>query len=102
MNLFGQGKFEEARVQYQGMLERPGSDGKQKISKQFRRWEWFWQGRLQEDGTFPTPAMYLQELRKVSQQKGVEDAQSVKTWKELGPIAPDMPSAMASWNGIGR
>ncbi|MFN4908174.1 MAG: VPS10 domain-containing protein [Bacteroidota bacterium] len=102
MNLFGQGKFEEARLQYQGMLERPGSDGKQKISKQFRRWEWFWQGRLQEDGTFPTPAMYLHELRKVSQQKGVEDAQSVKTWKELGPIAPDMPSAMASWNGIGR
>ncbi len=101
-SLYAQIKFEEVRNAYQAAVETPATDGKPRINKQFRRWEWYWQGRLQEDGTFPTPAMYLQELRKVSERKGSDDAQSAKTWKELGPIAPDMQSELPTWNGIGR
>lgn len=94
--------FERTRARMQQMLEKTGPDGSVKINKQFRRWEWFWQGRLNEDGSFPTPAHYQQELAKLQRAKRVENVQAPKTWKELGPTAPDLPGQSAQWNGIGR
>ncbi|MFM8771708.1 MAG: T9SS type A sorting domain-containing protein [Candidatus Kapaibacterium sp.] len=94
--------FEELRRDYQQSVEVPGSDGKVKINKQFRRWEWFWQSRVMPDGTLPTSAVYLNELQHLQERKASEDVMAPKTWKELGPIAPDMPSALSTWNGIGR
>lgn len=102
LNLIAQGSFEELRSSYQRSVEVPGADGKVKVNKQFRRWEWFWQGRVMPDGTLPTSSLYLQELRRIQSAKPADDVLAQKTWKELGPIAPDMPSALATWNGIGR
>ncbi|MBK9184380.1 MAG: hypothetical protein IPM83_15030 [Ignavibacteria bacterium] len=59
-------------------------------------------GRLTEDGSFPSPAHYQQELAKLQRAKRVENVQAPKTWKELGPTAPDLPGQSAQWNGIGR
>jgi len=95
-------EFEKARNAMQRALEKPDQDGIVKISKQFRRWEWFWQGRLHSDGTFPRPSLYLSELQKVQARKTQENAQSTKLWKEVGPVAPDMPNELSTWNGIGR
>lgn len=102
LDLLAQKTFEELRSSYQQSAEIPGSDGKVKINKQFRRWEWFWQSRVLPDGTLPTSAVYLNELRSIERSKSSEEVLNQKTWKELGPIAPDMPSALATWNGIGR
>lgn len=94
--------FERTRARMQHVLERTNPDGSVKINKQFRRWEWFWQGRLNDDGTFPTPAHYQQELAKIQRSKPMDDVQAPKTWKELGPTAPDLSGKNAEWNGIGR
>lgn len=101
-DLFAQKTFDELRSSYQQSVEVPGADGKVKINKQFRRWEWFWQSRVMPNGTLPTASVYMRELRSVQRSKPLDDLQAQKTWKELGPIAPDMPSALATWNGIGR
>jgi photosystem II stability/assembly factor-like uncharacterized protein len=100
--LLAQRTFEELRSSYQQSVEVPGADGKVKINKQFRRWEWFWQSRVMPDGTLPTASVYLKELRSIERTKPMDEILAQKTWKELGPIAPDMPSALATWNGIGR
>ncbi|MBU3699819.1 MAG: hypothetical protein FGM33_07400, partial [Candidatus Kapabacteria bacterium] len=100
--LSSQVKYEPVRDAYQRSVERPDKDGKPTVNKQFRRWEWFWTGRLQEDGTFPSSELYLKELQSVSSRKTSDDVQNQKTWKEVGPIAPDMPSELPSWSGIGR
>lgn len=98
----GQTEYERVRSAMQERLEPLGPDGKPVLNKQFRRWEWFWQGRLHSDGTFPRPSLYFNELRKVNAQKRDNDVQAPKIWKELGPTAPDMPNELSTWNGIGR
>lgn len=95
-------EYERVRNAMQQALEKPNPDGTPRISKQFRRWEWFWQGRLHSDGTFPRPSLYLDELRKVHRNKDFNVEQAAKVWKELGPTAPDMPNELSTWNGIGR
>ncbi len=101
-DLRAQKTFDDLRSSYQQSVEIPGADGKVKVNKQFRRWEWFWQGRVMPDGNLPTPAVYMKELRSIDRSKQSDDVMAQKTWKDLGPIAPNMPSAMATWNGIGR
>jgi photosystem II stability/assembly factor-like uncharacterized protein len=95
-------EYERVRNAMQQALEQPNPDGTPRISKQFRRWEWFWQGRLHSDGSFPRPSLYLSELQKIESRKPLTDAQASKIWKELGPTAPDMPNEISTWNGIGR
>ena len=95
-------EYERVRNAMQKALEQPNEDGTPRVSKQFRRWEWFWQGRLHSDGTFPRPSLYLSELQKINDRKPFESAQAPKVWKELGPVAPDMPNETSTWNGIGR
>jgi photosystem II stability/assembly factor-like uncharacterized protein len=101
-NLWAQERFDDVRRLYQQNLEANSPGAPSKVNKQFRRWEWFWQGRTMPDGTFPSAALYKAELDKLNSRKDSEDPQAQKTWKELGPIAPDMPSQMSTWNGIGR
>jgi photosystem II stability/assembly factor-like uncharacterized protein len=100
--LAAQVSYESVRDAYQRAVERPSADGKPTLNKQFRRWEWFWQGRLLEDGTFPSSDLYLKELQGAAARKTTDELLNRKTWKEVGPIAPDMPSELPSWSGIGR
>lgn len=94
--------YEQMRAKLRQTYETVLPDGSVKISKQVRRWEWFWQGRLNEDGTLGTPQQYQSALDNLSRSKTNDDAQSTKVWKQLGPTAPDLPGISASWNGIGR
>jgi len=94
--------FERARTEMRKQLEKPQADGTVKPNKQLRRWEWYWQGRLTDDGSFPTPAMYAREHQRVEREKPTDAVMAAKAWKDLGPIAPDMPNEISSWNGIGR
>lgn len=97
-----QTQYETVREELRKQLEKPQADGIVKPSKQLRRWEWYWQGRLMDDGSFPSPIMIAREHQLVSRQKPTDAAQASKVWKDLGPVAPDLPGASASWNGIGR
>ncbi len=94
--------YERTRARLQRVLEQPNADGSVKVSKQLRRWDWFWQGRLMDDGSFPSPLLYQQELGRIQNQKNTENAQALKVWKELGPTAPNTQPSSAGWYGIGR
>jgi len=95
-------QFERVKAEMQARLEPLQKDGTRKLSKQYRRWEWFWESRLMEDGSFPTTQLYLQEIQRVENRKKDADVQATPTWKELGPTAPNMPNELPGWNGIGR
>lgn len=94
--------FEQVRRQMETTYTRTEADGSKKISKQYGRWLWFWEPRVNADGTFPTAQHYVNEVRKVQARKRTEDVQAIPTWKELGPTAPDLPGLNNVWNGIGR
>lgn len=97
----GDGRFDVAREQLRTVCERPMPDGTRRMSKQFRRWEWFWESRLMEDGSFPSPGMYRQELARMDRIKGTDRIQAGQVWKELGPEGPANIN-QNSWYGIGR
>jgi len=95
-------EYQRVSTRMRDVMEPRRADGSRPMNKQFRRWEWFWQGRIQQDGTFPTSEMYLRENTRINNAKVREDLQAAKVWKELGPMAPDLPSGSSSWYGIGR
>lgn len=101
-SVLAQTQYERVRAELSKHLEKPQADGTIKPNKQLRRWEWYWHGRLMDDGSFPSPAMYAREHQRIAQQKPSDAVLASKVWKDLGPIAPDMPEETASWNGIGR
>lgn len=94
--------FETLRNDLLKVYTRQLPDGGTKVSKQFRRWEWFWEPRLLPDGTLPTGELYLKEVAALQARKDVPNAQAAKVWKEVGPFAPDLPGQNNVWNGIGR
>lgn len=94
--------FNDLRQQLESIYTRKQPDGSFKVSKQFRRWEWFWSARTLPDGTLPTAHDYLSAINSVRQNKSSSNPQNVAVWKEVGPFAPDLPSRSAVWNGIGR
>lgn len=94
--------FEQVRRQMEKTYTRTEADGSKKISKQYGRWLWFWEPRLNADGTFPSAQHYVAEVRSVQNRKRTEDLQAIPSWKELGPTAPDLPGLNNVWNGIGR
>ncbi len=96
--------FERVRAQLAEAFTVVEPDGSVRYAKQFERWQWFWKARLTPQGEFGSPEHYLRELQQVRSfmQKRAEDVQALPTWKELGPVAPDLPSENNVWNGIGR
>jgi photosystem II stability/assembly factor-like uncharacterized protein len=74
-------------------------DNVQRSTKKFKRWQYFWANRINEDGHFPSN-LYWQEAKKVAQMSSRSRAYS--NWTELGPrtipenIQYDRPG------GIGR
>lgn len=67
--------------------------------KQYRRWEWFMQNRVDEDGNMPSNSLIYRELNKVRMQRAFRGSGD---WSLLGPIdAPD-GSVGYSIDGIGR
>lgn len=96
------GDYERVRAEMKRQLEFTQPDGSVRVSKQFRRWEWFWEARKTADGGFPAMGLYMDAVTKVNRQKLEADVQATPTWAELGPTAPANVTLASSWNGIGR
>ncbi|MBU3741048.1 MAG: T9SS type A sorting domain-containing protein [Candidatus Kapabacteria bacterium] len=94
--------FDDIRRQMKSAFEGVNPDGSVRVSKQLRRWEWYWESRLKQDGTLPTPADYVKAIDQVRTKGVIDQAQSVNEWKELGPVGPTNLSVASSFYGIGR
>jgi photosystem II stability/assembly factor-like uncharacterized protein len=99
---YSQTQFELVRDELRHRFTKIDTDGQVVPTKQFERWQWFWEPRLMPDGSFPTPQMYAREAQRVNNRKVQDDAQAIPAWKEIGPIAPDLPGRNNVWSGIGR
>ena len=66
--------------------------------KQYKRWEWYWEKRVQPDGIFPDP-MHLWNEYKKSTSKEVKKKKDVtqSTWNFLGP-----ETSPGGYYGLGR
>jgi photosystem II stability/assembly factor-like uncharacterized protein len=74
--------------------------------KQYKRWEWFWESRLMEDGSFPPTGFYYQEMLNYNEQQQAQGNGKKKMqlqasfdppWDFLGPT-----TAPGGYEGIGR
>ena len=67
--------------------------------KQFRRWEWFMQNRVDEDGNLPSTRVLYRELERVRMQRSYRGSGS---WSLLGPV--DAPNGSVGYriDGIAR
>ncbi len=65
--------------------------------KPFKRWEWFWEPRVNADGTFPDRDIAQREWQKWLDTHGGEQRRSPSTWTTLGPN-----SSAGGYSGIGR
>jgi photosystem II stability/assembly factor-like uncharacterized protein len=69
--------------------------------KPFKRWEYYWQTRVNPDGTFPEPGSVYREYNRYIQDHavtaGLKTGQAV--WKELGPTTR---TDFGGYNGVGR
>jgi hypothetical protein len=72
------------------------------VSKQFKRWEWFWERRVGTDGTLPPVQSYISAAQYHERAVKAEQTQTLAVWKELGPTAPDRMDGPLNWEGIGR
>lgn len=77
-------------------------------SKQFDRWKWFWESRVDEKGNFPNPAILMQEWEKSTafntKIKGerLQGVTALAQWKQIGPaIVPDS-TPQGGKGGMGR
>ena len=71
--------------------------------KQFKRWEYYWESRLDENGNIPDPAeryQIFQEYKELQNEQG-RYATGTGSWAELGPVS--LPNnGTGQPNGIGR
>ena len=67
----------------------------------FKRWEWYWQNRINPDGTFPEPGKNYKELTKYLDEHPVSARMKTGTpqWIELGPKTR---VDYGGYNGVGR
>ena len=99
------GDLEREPLNFYEIQERIGSKWKDKPPKkgdgfkQYKRWEYFWEGRTNLDGTFPSPEMIETDWRdyQAKHPEARTSAFSTGTWKELGPQSTD-----SGYFGIGR
>ena len=94
--------FFEIQNAFNSHFEKNPEKAKQKGSgyKQFKRWEWFWETRVNQDGTFPKNTLTIDEWKKwnaknLNQSKSNE--KSLSDWTFLGPS-----TSAGGYEGIGR
>lgn len=73
------------------------TDGNGLGYKQYKRWEWFMENRVDEEGSLPNTRHLFTELDKVKIQR---QHRSGGAWELLGPI--DVPQGADGMTGIGR
>ncbi len=92
----------ESKKNQPGKSERKAEmhEGSGKYSEVFKRWEWFWETRVDSLGNFPTTSDYLDAFQNVGLKKSNNSNTSVPepNWQLIGPVQ-DIP---ASGGGMGR
>ncbi|MGH1335512.1 MAG: VPS10 domain-containing protein [Aureispira sp.] len=71
--------------------------------KQFKRWEYYWESRVDEQGNFPRPGAVLEEIERYYSQRSQQRSYLTGSgnWSLLGPVA--IPSnGTGQLNGNGR
>ncbi|MBU6343043.1 MAG: hypothetical protein KGS48_16225, partial [Bacteroidetes bacterium] len=66
--------------------------------KAFKRWEWYWERRVNPDGTFPDAALALKGLNEAKQMAGTANKfVMTPTWSPMGPT-----TTPGGYAGLGR
>lgn len=66
--------------------------------KQYKRWEWFMQNRLADDGSYVKPDVLLDAL---AAHRAMPHSKSINSvWKNIGPLTA--PAGVSNTKGIGR
>ena len=52
----------------------------------FKRWEWYWESRLQEDGQFPAPDADIQAYKTYQLRAREKSNTPAFTWNNVGPL----------------
>ncbi|NNK80439.1 MAG: glycosyl hydrolase, partial [Flavobacteriales bacterium] len=68
--------------------------------KQFKRWEWFWKPRVDENGEFPAPDHYWKEYKKVSKDR--QNSSQAKSNADWTPLGPYDQNPVGTGPGMGR
>lgn len=78
-------------------------DGDKKKSgwKQYKRWEWFAQSRLDREGYF-SPSLHWKWWEIKKQRFGSEDMPDTAAWESYGPAVISKSSNYSTVNGLGR
>lgn len=70
--------------------------------KQFKRWEHYWETRVDEHGNFPRPGSVLEEMQRYYNQRGQQRSYLTGSgnWSLLGPVAiPNNGTGQLNGNG---
>ncbi|MFZ4478075.1 MAG: WD40/YVTN/BNR-like repeat-containing protein, partial [Saprospiraceae bacterium] len=66
--------------------------------KAFKRWEWYWERRINADGTFPDAALAMKGLKEATEMGGTANkGNMMPTWSTMGPN-----STSGGYAGLGR
>ena len=68
--------------------------------KPFKRWEWYWEPRVNPDGTFPPNNVVVKEWERYSAEKPVKS--TAGDWKAIGPDKPPTAEQQNFYFGTGR
>lgn len=69
--------------------------------KNYKRWEWFWEPRVGENGEFPNVAKLYEDWKVLTSTKEKDRILSSKKWVHLGPIGEPIVRHLGA-QGIGR
>ncbi|WP_299242598.1 T9SS type A sorting domain-containing protein [uncultured Aquimarina sp.] len=88
------------RQEYTSISKSNSRTDRKKI-KQFERWAYFWESRINEDGSFPSPLTTYNEWNNYQQNIPAEKSENLISWTLIGPkVIPE--SGTTFYAGMGR
>ena len=89
------GRYADAKKSFEEFWDGRSIE-KGKGYKQFKRWEWFWQNRIDADGKLPPASFTLNAFNEYTRSHGKENNR-IGNWTSLGPVF-----SPGGYAGIGR
>jgi len=91
------------KIYYDSVMQGSNKMPKGKGIKQFKRWEYYWSSRVDENGNFPNPEETLREIENYNslQSSSRNYDSGTGTWEIVGPI-PTPTNGTGQLNGNGR
>jgi len=85
---------------YKNVMSNSKTIPKGKGVKQFKRWEYYWESRVDKNGNFPKAGNILKEISNYAGFSNNKYTTGTGTWTELGPIAkPGNGTGQPNGNG---